>query len=372
MNMNKKRKKLVIALTIIGMLLPCFAATNVYAGMGPLSIINFEGLNNDSSYREYGGIFFSTDDWGKKISEITVSKGDIFSILLEGEDGTVSDLRFEADPNIVSYGETKIIKESYETKYEIEEVKFIGEVGTTSEFTYYWTDYSEYSNGTIHENSGDHQKTIKFTITGENETSTETPAEDPTETPSETPLSPDITYLATVGDVYTNVNDIQRAKIDEIVEKMANVTSESEHNAIWSEIIKNIIGKDITVNGVSNLLDVHLVDSVFPAEGLDVRFQATGIKKGDSVLVLHLKSDGTWEEVSATATADEEITAHFTSLSPVLYFSGVTAKTTVEPETEKNLSPKTGDTIPFISVLLLMAAVTGIIVTCKSGVTKKS
>lgn len=54
------------------------------------------------------------------------------------------------------------------------------------------------------------------------------------------------------------------------------------------------------------------------AGGVAITFTAYGISAGDNIVVLHLKKDGTWEQISATA-GDGVITGTFTSLSPVFY-----------------------------------------------------
>lgn len=66
-----------------------------------------------------------------------------------------------------------------------------------------------------------------------------------------------------------------------------------------------------------------------------------GAKAGDTVYVLHLKDDGTWEGFTCTVAADGTITVDFTGLSPV-YLAMIQQKADADTANKDGKSPKTG------------------------------
>ena len=101
----------------------------------------------------------------------------------------------------------------------------------------------------------------------------------------------------------TALNDAQKSSIQEYKEAMEKLTGVNP--AYCTEF---------------ELVDIHKPDGVTDeelAEGIDITFPVWWIAPSDKIIVLHLKSDGVWELLPATA-GDGKITATFTSLSPVM------------------------------------------------------
>ena len=101
----------------------------------------------------------------------------------------------------------------------------------------------------------------------------------------------------------TALNDAQKSSIQEYKEAMEKLT-----------------GVNPAYCTAFELVDIHKPDGVTDeelAEGIDITFPVSWIASSDKIIVLHLKSDGVWELLPATA-GDGKITATFTSLSPVM------------------------------------------------------
>lgn len=94
------------------------------------------------------------------------------------------------------------------------------------------------------------------------------------------------------------------------------------------------------INKNANVLavvDVKYAGTI-PAGGVAITLYAAGVKKGDNIVLLHQKADGTWEQIKPSIVGDGYVTAVFTNLSPVAIVklpAGSTAATT-------GTSPKTG------------------------------
>lgn len=75
----------------------------------------------------------------------------------------------------------------------------------------------------------------------------------------------------------------------------------------------------IAEGAVANVLGIVDVQAGIPDGyiSIDVTFQVSDIKVGDKVIVLHQRQDGTWETLASKIKKDGEITATFTSFSPV-------------------------------------------------------
>lgn len=75
----------------------------------------------------------------------------------------------------------------------------------------------------------------------------------------------------------------------------------------------------VAEGATANVLGIVDVQSGIP-EGyisIDVTFQVSGIKMGDKVIVLHQNENGVWEILASKVKKDGEVTATFTSFSPV-------------------------------------------------------
>lgn len=166
----------------------------------------------------------------------------------------------------------------------------------------------------------------------------------------------------------------------------SSLTEEEQYkkqDALYSEFFKEKTNLNVTVNGAVGSCDLSLPEGVsIPEGGVKITFPAPWIEKDDTVAVIHMKADGTWEIISDAIAGDGVITGTFTSLSPVL-FAAVEPKTAVNgtvsetssgnggysPEYYEQLkadkaageaaassatatSPKTGDSaMPFVIVL---------------------
>lgn len=80
-------------------------------------------------------------------------------------------------------------------------------------------------------------------------------------------------------------------------------------------LIKEVLGKDCTVRE-SGSFEVTGSDN---ETGVPVEFAVASVKAGDEVVVLHLKADGSWENLTVTDVADGKFTAIMTTFSPVIY-----------------------------------------------------
>lgn len=88
----------------------------------------------------------------------------------------------------------------------------------------------------------------------------------------------------------------------------------------YGEAMKELTGVEASNCKIIDLIDIRKPDGVTDeelAEGIDITFPVRWIASSDKIIVLHLKSDGVWELIPATA-GDGKITARFTSLSPVV------------------------------------------------------
>jgi hypothetical protein len=202
------------------------------------------------------------------------------------------------------------------------------------------------------------------------------------------PTSNSVTVASTSSDVYASATTAQTKALDAFYAKIAVSSSATDaeataaRNTAYQTFIQEQINTSVTVE-FGNILDVTAADLSKP-----VRFAAPGITAGDSIVVLHLKADGTWEKISATA-GNGYIDGSFTSLSPVLYAkiaasyspeyyeqlkadyeagqAAAAAKETAEQETANaettTTSPKTADSnMTMIVVLLGAGMVAGAVV----------
>lgn len=92
--------------------------------------------------------------------------------------------------------------------------------------------------------------------------------------------------------------------------------------------------------------DVNLEGTNVSADNpITVTFSIAGVNAGDEIVVLHKKSDGSWEKLTGTAGSGT-VTATFTSFSPVLFVRTSAAPATSAPTTsapQKDKVPNTGD-----------------------------
>lgn len=148
-------------------------------------------------------------------------------------------------------------------------------------------------------------KTV-FNNTNGGETDTDAPADSENNTNS---------YGGT-GMVRGALLDFPIGEIDETTLNDAQKSSIQE----YKEAVEKLTGVNPAYCTEFELVDIHKPDGVTDeelAEGIDITFPVWWIAPSDKIIVLHLKSDGVWELLPATA-GDGKITATFTSLSPVM------------------------------------------------------
>ena len=106
-----------------------------------------------------------------------------------------------------------------------------------------------------------------------------------------------VTGVVTVDGVELEVAEVDNSAL-------ADVYAEVEEKDEESEIVA--------------VVEVSLPEGTeIPEEGIAVTFAVEGIVEGDNVYLLHGLEDGTWEVIEADEVADGEVTATFTSFSPV-------------------------------------------------------
>lgn len=155
----------------------------------------------------------------------------------------------------------------------------------------------------------------------------------------------------------TVVNDLQA--------QIANKGTE----AAYKDLIASKTSAKVSSISATGVVDIQAPAGVDISAGVPITFSANGIKPGDTIIVLHLKADGTWESISATA-GDGVITGTFTSLSPVVYMkvtlaptntNKVAAASTPADNNTAATSPKTQEANMNIVVLLMAVAAAGVI-----------
>lgn len=77
------------------------------------------------------------------------------------------------------------------------------------------------------------------------------------------------------------------------------------------------------------------------SKGVQVTMNVPGVVAGQSISVLHMKADGSWEVLPVNKVENGAVTATFTSFSPVAIVSGAG-------------SPKTGNVLPMAGVMMII------------------
>ncbi|MCI5872829.1 MAG: hypothetical protein PUJ55_06480 [Clostridiales bacterium] len=113
------------------------------------------------------------------------------------------------------------------------------------------------------------------------------------------PSSDDVTMGNVSNDFYTNATQAQTEALDAFYEKVELMESEGSgrevYNVVAGELIAATAGVSVKVE-FATILEVSATDISKP-----VRFEAPGISAGNSIVVLHLKADSTWENIPAVA-----------------------------------------------------------------------
>lgn len=90
-----------------------------------------------------------------------------------------------------------------------------------------------------------------------------------------------------------------------------------QYNAANLEVAKQN-GKKNSEGTIMAMTDLSVPQGTDTSKGIKMTLAVSGVMKGDNIVVLHRKSDGTWETPSVTVNADGTITFRLTSLSPLV------------------------------------------------------
>lgn len=162
-----------------------------------------------------------------------------------------------------------------------------------------------------------------------------------------------------VGATTSNPNvkvEVQQT-VTETVKAEAHVQAETAAKALAEKLVAagNLTETQAAEVKASVLavveINVDIANEDIPAEGISLTITADGVKAGDNIVLLHQKKDGTWETITPSSVKDGEITATFTSFSPVAIVK-MEVPTTTETKTDET-SPKTG-VLPVLPVAALV------------------
>lgn len=95
--------------------------------------------------------------------------------------------------------------------------------------------------------------------------------------------------------------------------------------------------QDVTVYYIA-AGDITLEGAEVPEGGVDIPFTISKeeAKPGDTIYVMHQKSDGTWEILEGVVGANNEMTVHFDSLSPVAFVKMMSDGSVIVLDKEEN------------------------------------
>lgn len=96
---------------------------------------------------------------------------------------------------------------------------------------------------------------------------------------------------------------------------------------------------------VLKIMDVTIPDEL-KGQPVTMTFEVPSVSAGQKVMVLHQKADGTWEEISPDAVANGQVTATFTSFSPIAFVV-------------YNTAAKTMDVTPYVMMMALICLAGG-------------
>lgn len=128
------------------------------------------------------------------------------------------------------------------------------------------------------------------------------------------------TYQASTGSVDAYIATASDKVKEAYGNYQAAVASGDEQ--AYKSFIKTQTGADVAQVSAYGIIDVirpaGLTNAAL-ANGALVTFDAPGVHANSQIIVLHLKNDGTWEQLPAFVAGDGRITATFTSFSLVFY-----------------------------------------------------
>lgn len=149
----------------------------------------------------------------------------------------------------------------------------------------------------------------------------------------------------------------QQAKIDEVL-TVVNSGNTSAIVEMQKTLIEEVAKEEVSTIGYSKLVDVALpVGQTVPAGGIQITITDSNIKAGMNIVMLHLKGDGTWENIPVSV-ANGAIVGTFTSLSPVYYFELV-EESTVAPNVPVDIEYSAATVAPYVPADIEYSAANG-------------
>lgn len=156
------------------------------------------------------------------------------------------------------------------------------------------------------------------------------------------------------------------------IEKYLGETDKEALQTKLKELVEKTAGVTYSGYDYFDWFGISLPEGVtMPQGGIDVTFDASYVHAGDYVVVLHLKADGTWENVPCKVE-NGKIVCKFTSLSPVFVMVLRDAKalntsaTTTTNAATTTKAPKTGEFAGiYVAGMFALISVAGIVVYTK-------
>lgn len=121
------------------------------------------------------------------------------------------------------------------------------------------------------------------------------------------------------GAALSSYNQIVNSLVNE--ETMTEAEKKAAYEQGYISFVKQVTGIEAASMPVHYITEISKPAGITDADlaaGVAITFSAPQISAGDNIIVLHLKADGVWEVIPATA-GNGQITGTFTSLSPVFY-----------------------------------------------------
>jgi hypothetical protein len=182
------------------------------------------------------------------------------------------------------------------------------------------------------------------------------------------------------------VPNATKAVVEELV-KQGAITLASGKSATEATTVKAYFDIDlatVAADGSSAALSSSEKNGVI-GSGITLSFKVDAPKAGKTVVVLHQKTDGSWESVPSKLSADGTLVATFSSLSPVIITEvdvdttttttddkdddddddDTVAATTTAATAQSGKSPKTAETASAAGVIALAAVAAAVVASKK-------
>jgi hypothetical protein len=181
------------------------------------------------------------------------------------------------------------------------------------------------------------------------------------------------------------VPNATKAVVEELV-KQGAITLASGKSATEATTVKAYFDIDlatVAADGSSAALSSSEKNGVI-GSGITLSFKVDAPKAGKTVVVLHQKTDGSWESVPSKLSADGTLVATFSSLSPVIITEvdvdtttttddkdddddddDTVAATTTAATAQSGKSPKTAETASAAGVIALAAVASAVVASKK-------